>query len=123
MSRGNINNPAAKTIYADELVDVYDEGIRLKRYYFPTARPKFVKFTDIDRWEIKPSSLRNGKWRNWGTGDFKTWFPLDLHRSKRDVIFFIRLTTQKTAIGFSVENCDAFMKALTSKSIEIINGH
>lgn len=106
-------------IYSDELVDIDDNGIRLKKYYFPSAKEKFVKFSYILRIEKRQPTLINGKYRYWGTGDFRTWFPLDLNRPKRDFIFFIRLSTQKTRIGFTVENTKAFIEAAESKGIKI----
>ena len=106
-------------IYSDKLVDVDDEGIRLKKYYFPIGMTKFVKFRNVLKMEEKQSTLANGKWRYWGTGDFVTWFPLDWHRSGRDVIFFIQLSTQSTRIGFTVEDSMAFIEAVESKGIRI----
>jgi hypothetical protein len=105
-------------IYSDELVDVDDTGIRFKKYYFPSAKAKFVKFPDILEIEKQQPTLMNGKWRNWGTGDFKTWFPSDWNRSKRDCIFVARLATQKTRIGFTVENTKLFIDAIESKGIK-----
>lgn len=106
-------------IYTDKLVDVFDNGIRLKEYYFPSAKAKFVKFSDILEIMKKQPTLMNGKWRYWGTGDFMTWFPSDWNRSKRDFIFFIRLTTQRIRIGFTVENSKTFIEAIEIKGIEI----
>ncbi len=108
-------------IYSDKLVDVDDNGIRIKNYYFPSAKAKFVKFSDILIIEKKQPTLRSGKWRYWGTGNFKTWFPLDWSRPKRDCIFFFRPANQKIRIGFTVENTKAFIDAVKSKSIKIEN--
>jgi hypothetical protein len=108
-------------IYSDELVNVYENGIRLKNYYFPSAKDKFIKFSDIHEIKKKQPTLMNGKWRYWGTGDFITWFPLDYSRSKRSFIFFLRLATQKIRIGFTVENPEAFVEAIKSKGIRMEN--
>jgi hypothetical protein len=108
-------------IYSDELVDVDNNGICFRKYYFPSAKAKFVKFSDILIIEKKQPTLMNGKWRNWGTGDFKTWFPSDRNRSKRDCIFIARLATQRTRIGFTVENTKLFVEAIESKGIRTEN--
>jgi len=108
-----------KIIYSDKLVDVFDNGIRLKEYYFPSAKAKFVKFSEILKITKKQPTLLNGKWRYWGTGDLITWFPSDWDRPKRDLIFFIRLATQKTRIGFTGENTEAFIEAIESEGMEI----
>jgi len=105
------------TIYSDDLVDVFENGIRLKRYYFPFAQSKFVKFADVVGMETKPPTLMNGRWRCWGTGDLATWFPLDWKRPKRSLIFFLRLSTQKVRIGFTVEHSEPFVEAMRSKGI------
>lgn len=108
-------------IYSDELVDVYENGIQFKRYYFPTSKAKFVKFSDILRIEKKQPTLMNGKLRYWGSGDFITWFPLDWKRPERNAIFFLLLSTQKLRIGFTVENTEAFIEAIEPKGIKIEN--
>jgi hypothetical protein len=109
------------TIYSDELVDVLDDGIRLKMYYFPSVTAKFVKFSDILKIEKRLPTLMNGKWRYWGSGDFITWFPLDYNRPKRSFIFFLRLATQKIRVGFTVENPEAFIEAINAKGMYIEN--
>lgn len=85
--------------YSDSLVEVSEAGIQFRTYYFPTGA-KFVKFSDILRFEKRPLTLRNGKYRFWGTGDFRAWFPMDLSRSRRSCIFF-------HAAGYS-ENSNRF---------------
>jgi hypothetical protein len=111
----------ANLIYSDKLVDVDDKGIRLKKYYFPLGQAKFVKFQDILRIEKRQPTLANGKWRYWGSGDFVTWFPQDWNRSGRDLMFFIKMSTQRTRIGFTVQNSKAFIEAVESKGIRIEN--
>jgi hypothetical protein len=106
-------------IYSDALVDVNDNGIYLKNYYFPLTKAKLLKFSDIIQIEKKIPTLMSGKWRYWGTGDFKIWFPLDLNRSKRDCILFIQLASQRIRVGFTVENTNAFIEAIQAKGIKI----
>jgi hypothetical protein len=106
-------------VYSDGLADVCENGIWIMKYYFPALSPKFIKFSDIREIEKKPCTLLNGKWRFWGTGDFVTWFPLDWRRPERSLIFFLRLTTQRTIIGFTVENPGAFIDAVQSKGVKI----
>ncbi|MEZ5333858.1 MAG: hypothetical protein R2741_00730 [Methanolobus sp.] len=108
-------------IYSDKLVEVEENGIFLKKYYFPLGTSKFVKFPDILKMEKRPATFSNGQWRIWGTGDFMTWFPLDWHRPDRELIFLIQLSTQKTRIGFTVEESKAFIEAVESKGIKIEN--
>ncbi len=108
-------------IYSDRLADILKDGIRIKKYYFPSLKAKFVKFSDILQIEKKQPTLMNGKWRYWGSGDFITWFPLDWCRPKRNSIFVLRLATQQTRIGLTVENTEAFIDAIESKGIKVHN--
>jgi hypothetical protein len=106
--------------YSDGLVEVSENAIRFRHYYFPIGA-KFVRFSDILRLEKRPPTLLNGKWRLWGTGDFRTWFPKDWRRPWRSCIFFLHLATQKTRIGFTVENAVKFMEIIKSKGLTIEN--
>jgi len=109
-----------QSAYSDRLVEVSQTGIHFRHYYFPLGT-KFVRFSDILRLERRPPTLRNGKWRLWGTGDCKTWFPKDWKRPQRSCIFLLHLSTQKIRIGFTVENPEKFMEAIRSKGLRIEN--
>jgi hypothetical protein len=109
-----------QSAYSDSLVEVSQTGIQFRYYYYPIGT-KFVRFSDILRLEKRPPTLSNGKWRLWGTGDFRTWFPKDWRRPQRSCIFLLRLATQKTRIGFSVENPEKFMEVIKSKGLKIEN--
>jgi len=106
--------------YSDSLVEVSQSGIHIRNYYFPFGT-KFVKFSDILSVEKKPPTLSNGKWRLWGTGDFRTWFSKDWRRPQRSCIFLLSLVTQKMRIGFTVENSDKFIEVIKSKGLKIEN--
>ncbi len=93
-----------ETIYTDSLVTITQTEIIFRHYYFPAGKEKRVALADIERIEVKPSTLLNGKWRIHGTGNFKVWFPRDIHRAGRDRIFFAVLKRQWIDIGFTVED-------------------
>ena len=73
-------------LYEDSLARVDSNAIHLKKYYIPGFTNK-INLSSIDFIEQPEPSLITGKWRFWRTGDFKTWFPADFSRNKRDVIF------------------------------------
>ena len=104
-------------IYQDKLVEISNDSILLKNYYFPSQKPKEVEFSSIDNVEAKEPSMRTGKWRFQGTGDFHTWFPLDNMRNTRDKIFFIKLKDKWVQIGFTVENSEAVKKIFREKGL------
>ena len=82
-----INEIDMKMIYQDHLVSITEDTIIFEHYYFPTGKQKVVRFSDIERIEVKKSTILNGRWRIHGTGNFKIWFPRDTNRSQRDRIF------------------------------------
>ncbi|MFZ0004344.1 MAG: hypothetical protein WCC86_06850 [Methanoregula sp.] len=98
------NSPGLAFAYKDSLVSLNGESITFFRYSFPFGKSRKIAFADIDHITINEPSLVNGKWRIWGSGDFRTWFPLDIHRSSCDKIFIISMKNGGTKIGFSVEN-------------------
>src|SRR5689334_12630660 len=92
-----------ETLYSDSLVSITDDEINFEHYYFPTGKKKVVRVAEIERITVEPPTVRNGKWRLYGTGNFKIWFPKDYKRPKRDRIFFVTLKNQWVNIGFTVE--------------------
>ncbi len=91
-------------LYSDKLIEIRDNMILFRSYYFPTFSDKTVKFQEIEKIILKKPTLKKGKYRFWGTGDFIHWFPLDDKRSKRDVIFILFRESKKIRIGFTVED-------------------
>jgi hypothetical protein len=104
-------------LYTDSLVTITDDQIIFEHYYFPIRKRKVVRLDDIEQIRVKPPTIWNGKWRLHGTGNFRTWFPQDYKRPKRDKIFFATLKTQWVNIGFTVENGDRVEKILRDKNL------
>lgn len=75
-------------IYQDGFIEISKDSLILKKYYYPSLKAKEIKLSNIEKIEVKEPSIWTGKWRFHGTGNFKTWFPLDVERNKRDKIFF-----------------------------------
>ena len=104
-------------IYQDKLVEITNDSILLKNYYFPSQKPKKILFDSIKNVEVKLPTLATGKWRFQGTGDFHTWFPLDTARNKRDKIFFILLKNKWIQIGFTVEDSEIVQNIFITKRL------
>ncbi len=66
----------ADVLYSDSLVEITQDAICFKCYYFPFGS-KRVRFADIDHVTVEKPSLLNGKYKLQGTNDFVTWFPRD----------------------------------------------
>ena len=104
-------------LYSDKLVDLYFDRLVLKNYYFPFGRSKVIQLIDIASFEVFPCTIMSGKYRIWGSGNFRTWFPLDTQRPKRDKIFMIVPYHQRTQCAFTVENSKVFEQLLRDKKI------
>lgn len=68
--------------YEDNNITLDDSGITIHRYYL-TGASKYISYSDIQsirRFVLPP--LR-GKWRLWGSGDFRRWWNLDLNRPNK----------------------------------------
>ena len=105
------------SIYQDKLVEISNDSILLKNYYFPSQKSKEILFDNIKNVKVKLPTLATGKWRFQGTGDFRTWFPLDNERNKRDKIFFISLKDKWIQIGFTVVDSDAVQNIFKAKGL------
>jgi hypothetical protein len=106
-----------ETTYSDKLVSISDNEILFEHYYFPTGKKKVVRFNNIERIVVEKPTIWNGKWRLQGTGNFKTWYPMDYSRPKRDRIFLAMLKDQWVNIGFTVEDGERVEKILRAKNL------
>ena len=100
------------TTYKDGLVEISDREIVFHRYYFPFGGDRHVSLNDVESIEVRPRSFWRGSWRIWGSGDFRTWFPLDGARPSRDRIFITRLRGRFRRIGFTVEHSNEAAEVL-----------
>lgn len=99
-----------RMLYADSLVRLTDEAIVLENYYLFTSRT--IPLTSIDRIEVYPATLLTGAFRLFGSGNLRTWFPLDWQRPQRDRIFIMRLKECWYSVGFTVEDGAMFEQIL-----------
>ncbi len=104
-------------LYKDSLVAINSNQLILHNYYFPIGASKKIAFSKIDHIECIEPTLLKGKWRLWGMGDFKTWFPADFSRNKRDTIFVIHQKKKRMLIGFTVNNSEEVKNILKEKSL------
>src|SRR4051794_3513578 len=104
------------TVYKDSLIEITDDGLKLHHYYFPYG-DRNIAFDELEKVEVLSPSICAGKWRIWGSGDLKTWFPLDCKRPARDRIFIGHLRGKTKRIGFTVEKSDEVEKLLAKKGL------
>jgi hypothetical protein len=76
-------------LYEDPNLTLDDEGITIRRYYFPLANSKRVAYSDIQGIKSKQMNWSSGKGRIWGAGDPRYWFPLDVRRGRKSTLLVI----------------------------------
>ena len=105
------------TLYKDGLIEITDQEVVFHRYYFPFACDKHVPLSQIENVQVRPPSFWGGSWRIWGSGDFRTWFPLDDARPSRDRIFIAFLRGHFCRIGFTVEHSEEVTEVLKERGL------
>lgn len=75
-------------LYDDGLVRLDDQIITLRRYYFPWAGSKHIRYSDVKGLQDRP--IGSGRGRIWG-GDLRHWAPLDLRRPRKDTAIVLDL--------------------------------
>ncbi|MDJ0834108.1 MAG: hypothetical protein QNJ69_11335 [Gammaproteobacteria bacterium] len=108
----------AEALYTDSLIRISEDSIVFDQYYFPFGS-KQIDIASIDYIEVLMPSLKAGKWRIHGTGDFRTWFPRDKQRPQRDCIFVMYRKNKRWRIGFTAENSKAVHDIFKGKNIPL----
>lgn len=87
-----------------------DEGVILKRYYFPTFKSKLVKWEDIERVERITCGLGNSK--SWGMPmDGSWWHCSDFGREFKGGPGLI-IHTAESRMGMSPKNIDEIERVI-----------
>ncbi len=108
---------SAKKLYSDKPVEIYDDFVLIRNYYWPFGN-KQVRFQDIESVLVVEPTLKTGKYRYYGSGDFRTWFPPD-NRSRRDRIFVITIRGRWWRVGLTVEDSQAVLEIFKRKCLVI----
>ncbi len=100
-------------LYSDNFLEIKEGSILVRDYYYPFGN-KSVQFENVDSVVVKKPSIFNGRFRYYGTGDFRTWFPPD-NRTARDAIFVIKIKKKWWRIGLTVEDSKKVFDLFKSK--------
>lgn len=76
-------------LYRDDCLALDEDGMTIRRYYFPLGSPKRIAYHDIRGVRIAAMNWLTGKGRGWGTADPRYWLPLDLRRYRKDKLLVI----------------------------------
>lgn len=72
--------------YDDGSLVLDDQGLTIRRYYFPCAGDKRLWYRDVRRVEVRAMNWLTGKGRLWGTADPRYWLPLDPRRPRKSTL-------------------------------------
>ena len=67
-------------LYDDGSLQITNDELIIHQFYFPFSRPRRLRLDSIQRVELKPLTLRDGKGRIWGMGLGPIWFHSDALR-------------------------------------------
>ncbi len=101
-------------IYSDKVIEIQSDGILLKNF-FPVFWHRKISFNDIDFIKVLLPNTLNGKYRYYGTGDFKNWYNVDNQRHTREKLFLIFRPKKWWRFGFSAEDTTAVINLLKEK--------
>jgi hypothetical protein len=73
-------------LYDDGGLSLDEDGLTIRRCYFPWAGPKRIRYAEIQHVEARPMGWLTGKGRGWGTAHPGYWFPLDLRRARKQIL-------------------------------------
>jgi len=88
-----------RTIYEDARLTLSTSALTMRGYWLPFALSRTVRFTEItavNEHERGDESLP--AWPRWGRGAKRTWFPLDLTRSRRTVAVALWLDDESRVV-------------------------
>lgn len=101
--------------YNDGTIVCGPDALEIRWYYFPFGS-KVVPYGQIkglQRIEIR--GVLSGKWRIWGTGNFRYWANLDVRRPKKRAGFVVDVGRRISPI-VTPDDPDAFESAIRSRT-------
>ncbi|OBF12429.1 MULTISPECIES: hypothetical protein [unclassified Mycobacterium] len=84
----------SEALYEDSGLRLDEDGITIRRYYFPLATPKRIPYSKIQGVKTEQMTWNSGKGRIWGAGDPRYWFPLDVRRGRKQTLLVLELGRQ-----------------------------
>lgn len=77
--------------YDDSGLRLDENGVTIRRYYFPSLKPKRIPYANIRGVAALPMGPLTGRGRGWGTSHPGYWFPLDLRRARKHTLLVFDL--------------------------------
>lgn len=103
-------------LYEDTQIIINDEGLEIKRYYFPVGMSKQIKFSEIESVNEIDLSFLKGKARLWGMDIAPYWYNWDNNRfwKKKGIVINLGKTINP---AITPDNHNEVMKILKSKTV------
>ncbi len=105
-------------IYSDHLIELSHDSILLRDFFYPFGS-KRVAFLKIDHVLALKPTLWTGKYRLYGTGNFRTWFGPDMSRASRDRIFVLHPKRGWWRMGFTAVDSAAVEATLREMGLSV----
>lgn len=107
--------------YDDGGVALTEDGLVIRRYYFPFG-DKRIPYSEIERVRRLPMSGLTGGWRIWGSGDFTHWFNLDPGRPRKTVKFVVETSGSRALPVITPNDPDTVQAELTAHGVNVTTG-
>ncbi len=102
-------------IYNDGYVEIYDDFLVVRGFYFGPIGKIKIRFGEIKSMEVM--NFKGICWRLQGTVDLKTWFAHDLKRYSKKQNIVVECSRFKCKVGFSVEDFEAVSAIFKDKGL------
>lgn len=102
-----------EVLYDDGRAVLDDQGVTLRRYYFPLGTSKRIPYRSILHAELRPMGWLTGKGRGWGSAHPRYWLPLDLTRPRKDRLVVLDVG-RLVKPAFSPDDPDRVLEILRS---------
>ena len=81
-----ISEVSGTVLYDDGGLLLDEDGVTIRRYYFPWAGSKRISYRELRDVEARPMGALTGRGRIWGTTVPGYWLPLDLGRPRKQTL-------------------------------------
>ncbi|NLT50366.1 MAG: hypothetical protein GXX85_05550 [Ignavibacteria bacterium] len=104
-------------LYTDEFIDLTENTVKFKNYFVPFKKERELKLKEIEKITLLQPNIWNGRYRLNGTGNFKDWFPADLRRSSREIIYRVKIKNKWWRVCFTVSDSNKLTSILKQLSL------
>jgi hypothetical protein len=104
-----------EALYEDAGLLLDEDGITIRRYYFPLATSKRIAYTRIQGIKARPMSWATSKGRLWGAADPRYWFPLDIHRGSKKTLLVLHVGRGRVRPCITPENPEHVIEVLRNR--------